>query len=155
MRGSFLCCISAAAGLSHVTARLNVPDNPYEWSGGLYVNPTYQEELQISIDSLEKGSTTKTNLEEMTEQSSAYWIDKKSKVQNDGNTSTVLGILEDAYTNYTTPPLVTFIVYDLPNRDCNAYASNGEICCTYNDDGTCDYTAPGECEDGISEYTTT
>ncbi|KAH8045649.1 cellulose 1,4-beta-cellobiosidase [Aureococcus anophagefferens] len=40
---------------------------------------------------------------------------------------------------HAEPPLVVFIVYDLPNRDCHAYASNGEICCAYNDDGTCDY----------------
>jgi cellulose 1,4-beta-cellobiosidase len=27
---------------------------------------------------------------------------------------------------------VLFIVYDLPNRDCAASASNGEICCDGN-----------------------
>ncbi|KAH8046775.1 cellulose 1,4-beta-cellobiosidase [Aureococcus anophagefferens] len=53
------------------------------------------------------------------------------------------GILLDAAA-HAEPPLVVFIVYDLPNRDCHAYASNGEICCAYNDDGTCDYDNSGD-----------
>ena len=36
-----------------------------------------------------------------------------------------------------------------------AKASNGEICCSYNSDGTCDYNAAGNCESGIAEYTST
>ena len=36
-----------------------------------------------------------------------------------------------------------------------AKASNGEICCLYNSDGTCDYNAAGNCESGIAEYTST
>jgi len=50
--------------------------------------------------------------------------------------------------------MVTFMVYDLPNRDCNAHASNGEICCKYNTDGTCDYSYSGSCDDGLNEYKT-
>jgi cellulose 1,4-beta-cellobiosidase len=62
------------------------------------------------------------------------------------------GILEDAKSK-PTRQLVVFIVYDLPNRDCKAKASNGEICCTYKADGkTCDYLAPGDCANGISDY---
>lgn len=50
--------------------------------------------------------------------------------------------------------MVTFLVYDLPNRDCNAHASNGEICCSYNSDGTCDYSYSGSCDAGLTEYKT-
>lgn len=35
-----------------------------------------------------------------------------------------------------------------------ALASNGEICCTYNEDGTCDYLAEGDCAEGIEKYKT-
>jgi hypothetical protein len=41
---------------------------------------------------------------------------------------------------------------DLPNRDCNAKASNGEICCYPKSDGTCDYTKQGDCAEGLTEY---
>ena len=34
-----------------------------------------------------------------------------------------------------------------------AKASNGEICCTYNSNGTCNYQASGDCSAGIHEYT--
>ena len=43
----------------------------------------------------------------------------------------------------------------MPNRDCHAKASNGEICCTYNADKTCNYDAGGDCAAGIAEYQTT
>jgi len=52
------------------------------------------------------------------------------------------------------PQLVVFIVYDLPNRDCHAFASNGEICCTANPDGTCNFNAGGDCSTGINTYKT-
>lgn len=71
----------------------------------------------------------------MRETSSAYWLDTKSKVHGT-DLSTAEGILTDAA---KTGDLVTLIVYDLPNRDCHAKASNGEICCYPNADGTCNY----------------
>jgi hypothetical protein len=58
----------------------------------------------------------------------AYWIDVKAKIRGN-TTNTVEGILRDASTR-SPPELVVLIFYDLPNRDCHAKASNGEICCT-------------------------
>jgi len=86
----------------------------------------------------------------MRDTSSAYWIDVKAKLQGTG-TGTLEGILTDAAAK---GDMVTFMVYDLPNRDCNAHASNGEICCKYNSDGTCDYSYSGSCDDGLDEYKT-
>jgi len=68
---------------------------------------------------------------------SAYWIDKKDKIRGNG-THTVEGILKDA-SSKSPPELVVLIFYDLPNRDCDAKASIGEICCTKSDDGTCTF----------------
>jgi len=83
---------------------------------------------------------------------SAYWIDTKSKILGN-STDTLQGILQDSLSKGA--PLVTVILYDLPNRDCNARASNGEICCSYNADRTCDYSAAGDCAAGLNEYETT
>ena len=83
----------------------------------------------------------------MQKSSSAYWIDVKSKING------TEGILADAASKHP-PQLVVFIVYDLPNRDCHAKASNGEICCNPNADGTCNYDMGGDCADGITEYKT-
>jgi cellulose 1,4-beta-cellobiosidase len=111
-----------------------------------YVNPSYQEELDTSIATA--SGTIKSTLQAMRSVASAYWIDVMAKISGPG-TKTVEGILKDASTKND---LVVFIVYDLPNRDCHAKASNGEICCTSNADGTCDYNAGGDCADGIKKY---
>ena len=93
---------------------------------------------------------TKTTLQSMRNVPSAYWLDVKAKILGN-STSSMEGILADA-SSQSPPHLVTFIVYDLPNRDCHAKASNGEICCYKNSDGTCNYDKSGACQDGISEY---
>lgn len=86
----------------------------------------------------------------MRETSSAYWLDVKAKLSGTSLTDAE-GILIDAKSK---GDLVIFIVYDLPNRDCHAKASNGEICCYPNSDGTCNYDKSGDCSDGLTEYKT-
>lgn len=86
---------------------------------------SYKQELDTSIASA-SGAAKKT-MKSMREVPSAYWIDKKDKIR--GNTTESLeGILKDA-ASYSPAHLVVVIHYDLPNRDCDAKASNGEICC--------------------------
>jgi len=113
-----------------------------------YVNPSYRASLATSIATAT--GQVKATLEAMQDVPSAYWLDRKTKITGSGP-GCMEGILEDAASK-SPPQLVTFIVYDLPNRDCHAKASNGEICCTYNADGTCDYTAAGDCSAGLAEY---
>jgi len=125
------------------------PDNPIA-GHPMYVNPSYRASLESSITTAE--GTVKATLESMRDVPSAYWLDHKGKIAGSG-TQSMEGILMDAASK-PTPELVTFIIYDLPNRDCHAKASNGEICCTYKADGTCDYTAAGNCEAGLTEYKT-
>jgi len=115
-----------------------------------YVNPSYQAELDSSI--VTASGSVKTTLQAMRNVASAYWIDTKSKILGN-STDTLQGILQDSLSKGA--PLVTVILYDLPNRDCNARASNGEICCSYNADRTCDYSAAGDCAAGLNEYETT
>jgi len=119
-------------------------------SGNYYVNPSYDAELQTSINN--STGITQQNLMAMQSVASAYWLDVKAKLLGT-NTSTAQGILADA-AKKNPIPLVVFIVYDLPNRDCNAKASNGEICCYYNSDGTCNYQQSGDCSAGIADYET-
>ena len=121
--------------------------NPFEGKT-LYVNPVYQTELDSSIATA--SGTALTNLKAMREVSSAYWIDVKAKLHGT-TTDSLEGILTDAESK---GHMVTLIVYDLPNRDCRAKASNGEICCKYNEDRTCDYNYSGDCTDGLNEYKT-
>jgi cellulose 1,4-beta-cellobiosidase len=89
----------------------------------LYVNPSFTRDIQASLYSAAPGPE-KSNLAEMAHIASAYWLDLKWKVKpdNDSNTETAAGILKDA-AKKPSPPLVTFVVYDLPNRDCKAKVS--------------------------------
>lgn len=126
------------------------------------MNPSYKDLLQSSIDTAD--GKIKETMQKMQNVPSAFWIDIKSKIRK-GNghpdLSTVEGILEDA-AKCDPPHLVVFIVYDLPNRDCWALASNGEICCHYGKDvgrtkckmGSNGFYEefPTKCEDGLKEY---
>jgi len=120
-----------------------------------YVNPSYQSELNTSINSCSGptcNSTVKNTLIKMQSVASAYWLDVMAKI-NGNTTKTAEGILADAASKKPVP-LVVFIVYDLPNRDCHALASNGEICCYPNADGTCNYNQNGDCRQGLNIYET-
>lgn len=120
-----------------------------------YVNPTFQSELDSSIQACVEPScsaTVRSTLQSMRIVPSAYWLDKANKIRGT-NTTTAEGILMDA-ARKTPAQLVVFIVYDLPNRDCHAKASNGEICCNSNSDGTCNYDLAGDCASGINTYKT-
>jgi len=114
-----------------------------------YVHPHYAAKYEKSM----KGTTGKIrkNLERMKSIGAAYWIDNKAKLHGDGP-NTLEGILKDAKSQDPVP-LVSLIWYDLPNRDCDAKASIGEICCTVNKTtGHCDLDTESDCEDGLKEY---
>lgn len=145
-------------------------DNPFKGQT-YFVNPSYRTLLDSSIKSA-KGKI-KDTLKKMKNVPSAFWIDVKSKVYKEssnkgkiykGHTdiNTVEGILEEAAA-CDPPHLVVFMVYDLPNRDCWALASNGEICCHYGEDKgrtKCEMGSNGfykehvgaGCKDGLKEY---
>eukprot|EP00732_Lithocolla_globosa_P003977 Lithocolla_globosa_v1_NODE_3426_length_1673_cov_201.509271.p1 type:complete len:475 gc:universal NODE_3426_length_1673_cov_201.509271:1618-194(-) len=130
--------------------------NPFSTYPVWYVNPSYQTSLNSTMQNLDPFHPTEgpiyRTMEAMYDEPSAYWIDVKAKVNGAvGGTDSVSGILADA-ASMNPIPLIELIVYDLPNRDCNARASNGEICCTYLPDGRCDYSAGGQCESGLNEY---
>lgn len=113
-----------------------------------YKNPTNQAQFDDSIRTSD-GLVAK-NLKTMRNVPSAYWIDVKAKIR-DSSLRGLEGILANA-SSKSPPEMVVFIWYDLPNRDCHAKASNGEICCKYLPDGRCDYSWQVDCIDGLREY---
>ena len=100
--------------------------NPFISRGGWYVNPTLRANIERTIRTGGMDARAASTLERMQRIPSAFWIDSKAKIR--GHTlDTLEGILRDAATHRPYPKLCVFIFYDLPNRDCNAKASNGEI----------------------------
>ena len=125
--------------------------NPFTRTA-FYVNPTYRQHIRSTKEHSDD-PLIKAALESLIDVPSAYWLDTKERLSGaDSSTDTLEGILADAAAQ-AVPPLCVFIVYDLPNRDCKALASNGQICCTYRADRTCDYEAVGgNCSAGLAEY---
>jgi len=129
-------------------------NNPFVEYPNWFVPPSYATDLNETI-AVTTDPSTRCTLESMRDVPSAFWIDVKAKTVMSAsarsNPNMAHGILENA--RVQGGKLVTFIIYDLPNRDCAAHASNGEICCSYNGDGTCDYLdTANECATGLDEY---
>ena len=103
--------------------------------------PSFQQDIQSSVRTARRGKELR-HLSIIRDIPTAYWLDVKYKVVagDDKTTDTAEGILKHASRKYKSP-LVTFVVYDLPNRDCSAEASNGEICSAEKrlPNGKCDF----------------
>jgi cellulose 1,4-beta-cellobiosidase len=87
----------------------------------MYVNPDYVTEVEAAA---EADPTHAATLAKVGAFSTAIWLDTISR------TATLGKILDDALAKQTSlgkPVVVTFVVYDLPGRDCHANASNGEL----------------------------
>lgn len=115
--------------------------NPFNTSA-FYVSPVWRSRL----DELTLGASMAAAT--MRDVPVAFWVDKKAKLPE------LERLLADA-TAQLGPPLVQLVLYNLPNRDCDAASSNGELCCSLIDDGSeCDRAAGGDCADGIDDYLT-
>jgi len=101
--------------------------NPF-LGANFYVNPSFTQEVQGTINSNPANAPLLTKVLHVP---TAYWLDKMSKIVN------ISVILDGALAQQKQtgiPTVTTFIIYDVPNRDCAAAASNGEILCA---DSTC------------------
>ncbi len=94
--------------------------NPYA-GAAMYLNPDYAREVDSSIA---QDPTDAALLGKMKSYSTAIWIDTIAKVPS------IARYLDDAARQQAAagkPVVTTFVIYDLPNRDCAANASNGEL----------------------------
>ncbi|KAI9736222.1 MAG: hypothetical protein M1834_001108 [Cirrosporium novae-zelandiae] len=122
------------AAASSVTAAAT-SSNPF--SGvQLYANPHYSSEIYTSaIPSLTASLTSKASA--AAEVGTFFWLDAVDKVPTMG---TYLNNIKTKNAAGANPPIAgTFVVYDLPDRDCAALASNGEF--SVDDGGVANYKA--------------
>ncbi|KAJ5683376.1 hypothetical protein N7462_006541 [Penicillium macrosclerotiorum] len=89
----------------------------------LYANPYYSSEVFTSaIPSLTSSLAAKAS--KVAEVPSFVWLDTAAKVPTMG---TYLADIQSKNAAGASPPIAgIFVVYDLPDRDCAALASNGE-----------------------------
>jgi cellulose 1,4-beta-cellobiosidase len=95
----------------------NHVDNPYVGAKG-YVNADWSARAAG-----EPGGSRVANT------STAIWIDRIAAIAGSSDAKGVRAHLDAALAQSTssTPVTIEFVVYDLPNRDCAALASNGEL----------------------------
>ncbi|OQE37966.1 hypothetical protein PENCOP_c009G03389 [Penicillium coprophilum] len=119
---------SAAAAAIDVAARATVTTapsadtNPFE-GYQLYVNSFYASEVSASALPSMTGAA-KAAASAAAEVPSFYWLDTADKVPTMGD---FLADIKAKNAAGASPPIAgQFVVYDLPDRDCAALASNGE-----------------------------
>lgn len=95
-----------------------------------YINPDWAAAVKAGASAT--GGTLGQQEAKVAQYSTAVWLDRIAAVTGGaGVTRTLAGHLDAAVaqdaTNGSKPVVITIVVYDLPNRDCAALASNGEL----------------------------
>nr|WP_308210529.1 glycoside hydrolase family 6 protein [Actinomadura luzonensis] len=94
-------------------------DNPYAGATG-YVNPNWSAKAAA-----EPGGSAVANT------STAVWLDRIAAIAGAGGAMGLRAHLDEAVrqdaANGSSPLTIQLVIYDLPNRDCSALASNGEL----------------------------
>ena len=102
--------------------------NPYAGAQG-FVNPYWAAEVTAGANSV--GGTLGTQEAKVAQYSTAVWLDSIAAVNGtNGYPTSLTGYLNAAETQAASssqPIVITIVVYDLPDRDCAALASNGEL----------------------------
>lgn len=106
-----------------------VAGNPFA-GGRLFVDPEYVAKVQTSID-MTTDAALVAKMKKVQEIPTAFWLDRIAAVDRlEGHLDAALALQEQL----CEPVVPVIVVYDLPNRDCFAEASNGEL--KLNENGT-------------------
>ena len=115
--------------------------NPYVGAQG-FINPYWAAEVKAGAASA--GGTLGTKEAKVAQYSTAVWLDSMAAVNGTtGYPTSLIGYLNAAETQAASssqPIVATFVIYDLPDRDCAALASNGEIQIANNGLGTYEHS---------------
>ncbi len=102
--------------------------NPYAGAQG-YINPDWAAEVKAGAASV--GGTLGAQEAKVAQYSTAVWLDSIASISGGtGYTRSLAGHLDQAElqaASSSQPIVITLVIYDLPDRDCAALASNGEL----------------------------
>ena len=104
----------------------------------LYTDPDYGRKVAQSLTRVATGSADATLVKAASAFPTAVWLDRLAAIDGAKSGGGAMGLVDhlDAAvaqqkaasgTGALKPMAVTLVVYDLPDRDCAAYASNGEL----------------------------
>ena len=102
--------------------------NPFVGAQG-YINTDWASEVTAGAASV--GGTLGAQEAKVAQYSTAVWLDSMAAVSGtNGYKTSLAGHLDRAVqqaASSSQPIVITFVIYDLPDRDCAALASNGEL----------------------------
>jgi cellulose 1,4-beta-cellobiosidase len=116
-----------------------------------YANPDYAKELQ-ALASTTTDSVLKAQLNVIATYSTGIWMDRIAAIAGSSATGGRLGLQEQLdnavliQQSAGKPVVIPIVIYDLPDRDCAARASNGELSIAAN--------PPTQPLDGLTTYET-
>ena len=115
-----------AAGSTTTQAHVANPFTGSSW----YANPDYAAEVATSVAGA--SGTLAAQMSLVGQQSTGIWLDRIAAIYGGSGNSNRMSFQAQlanaaAHATGSTPIIVPIVVYDLPNRDCAALASNGEL----------------------------
>src|SRR5215471_1475862 len=116
-----------------------------------YVNPDYAKEVQ-ALMATTTDPVLKAKMNTVTTYPTGIWLDRIAAIAGDSAHGGRLGLqeqLDNAVLKQQAagqPVLIPLVIYDLPDRDCAARASNGELSIAAN--------PPAQPLDGLTTYKT-
>jgi cellulose 1,4-beta-cellobiosidase len=101
-------------------------DNPFVNADG-YINPDYADKVLAEAQST--GGALGDGMAKVADYSTAVWMDRIASIQGSADVMGLRDHLDEALQQQKgdTPLTIMVVIYDLPNRDCAAAASNGEL----------------------------
>ena len=117
MKNNFLLS-SLLASLFVSAQSVSSDENPYKGTTG-FISPQFQQEVESSVA---KDSSIKDIANILKSQPTAFWLSSVNNLD-------LLGQISAAGQKATAdkPVVITYVVYDIPGRDCSASASAGEL----------------------------
>src|SRR5450759_2949088 len=120
--------LTGMAALTAVTPLLVAAEahqvNPYA-GATQYVNPLWKAEVESAAVA---NPTLAATMRVVANQATAVWLDSMGAIAGPAGGMGLAAHLDAALTQKGSgPEVVNVVIYDLPGRDCNALASNGEI----------------------------
>jgi cellulose 1,4-beta-cellobiosidase len=103
--------------------------NPFTGSSW-YVNPDYTAEVATSVAGA--SGTLAAQMTQVGKEPTAIWLDHIGAIYGGSDDSSRMSLQSELATasadaSGSTPIIVPIVIYDLPDRDCAALASNGEL----------------------------
>ncbi|MFL5274814.1 MAG: glycoside hydrolase family 6 protein, partial [Anaeromyxobacteraceae bacterium] len=116
--------LAAAAPAARAQAHVDNPFTGATW----YVNPDYAREVASSVAN-EPDASVAAQMRAVATYPTAVWLDRIAAIEGTAGRTGLAQHLDAALAQRQghVPITVVLVLYDLPNRDCAALASNGEL----------------------------